>query len=234
MFATTRWSLVRAAGGLPGTQAQEALATLCEAYWFPLYAYVRRQGATAADAEDRVQAFFAFILEGKLFSAADPHRGRFRSFLLRSLQNFLHAEHRHETALKRGGGRILQSLDSTLAEERYRRVPALTDTPERLFEREWALTLLNSTLQQVRDEFAANDQGELCAALEAHLRQDQTAIPYAELATVLNMSEEAVKSAAHRLRKRYRERLRAAVADTLSDESEVDDELRLLLQAVAP
>lgn len=233
MFATTRWSLVRAAGGLPGTQAQEALATLCETYWFPLYAYVRRQGAIAADAEDRVQAFFAFVLEGKLFSAADPHRGRFRSFLLRSLQNFLHAEHRDETTQKRGGGRILRSLDSTLAEERYSLGPALTDTAERLFEREWALTLLNSTLQQVRDEYTTSGQAELYAALEAHLRQDQTAVPHAELAVALGMSEEAVKSAAHRLRKRYRERLRAAVADTLSDESEVDDELRLLLQAVA-
>lgn len=233
MFATTRWSLVRAAGGLPGTQAQQALETLCETYWFPLYAYVRRQGSSAADAEDRVQSFFAFILEGKLFTAADPHRGRFRSFLLRSLQNFLHAEHRDATTQKRGGGRVLQSLDSTLAEERYSREPALTDTPERLFEREWALTLLNSTLQHVRDEYAATGQTDLCTALEAHLRQDQAAIPYADLAISLSMTEEAVKSAAHRLRKRYRERLRAAVADTLSDEAEVDDELRLLLQAVA-
>lgn len=233
MFATTRWSLVRAAGGLPGVQAQQALETLCETYWFPLYAYVRRQGSSAADAEDRVQSFFAFILEGKLFAAADPHRGRFRSFLLRSLQNFLHAEHRDATTQKRGGGRVLQSLDSTLAEERYSRGPALTDTPERLFEREWALTLLNMTLQQVRDDYAARGQANLYAALEAHLRQDHSAIPYAELGVTLNMSEEAVKSAAHRLRKLYRERLRAAVADTLSDESEVDEELRLLLQAVA-
>lgn len=233
MFATTRWSLVRAAGGLPGSKAQDALATLCEAYWFPLYAYVRRQGSSATDAEDRVQAFFQFVLEGKLFAAADPHRGRFRSFMLRSLQNFLHAEHRDATAQKRGGGRILQSLDSNLAEERYGREPATTDTPERLFEREWALTLLNGTLQQVRDEYAESGQAELCAALEAHLRQDVTVVPYAELGTALNMTEEAVKSAAHRLRKRYRERLRAAVADTLTDESEVDDELRLLMQAVA-
>lgn len=233
MFATTRWSLVRAAGGVPGTDARDALGALCESYWFPLYAYVRRQGANPSDAEDRVQGFFAFVMEGQVFATADPLRGRFRSFLLRSLQNFLHSQHRDNTTLKRGGGRIIHSLDSAAAEERYQLEPATNDTPERIFERQWALTLLQTTLQQLRDEYAATGQGGLCTALEAHLRQDESVVPYAQLARELCMSEEGVKSAAHRLRKRYRERLRAAVADTLADESEIDDELRLLKNAVA-
>ncbi len=233
MFATTRWSLVRAAGGEPGSQAREALGTLCEGYWYPLYSYVRRQGASPADAEDRVQAFFAFVLAGRVISAADPLRGRFRSFLLRSLQNFLRDEHRQATTLKRGGGRVIASLDSATAEERYLMEPATTDTPERLFERQWALTLLQSALQQVQDEYVASGQATLWKELEAHLRQDAAAVPYFELGARLGMTEAAVKSAAHRLRKRYRERLRAAVADTLADEADVDDELRVLRQAVA-
>ena len=171
--------------------------------------------------------------ECQVFASADPLRGRFRSFLLKSLQNFLHAEHRQATTLKRGGGRVIQSLDSAIAEERYQLEPATTDTPERIFERQWALTLLQTTLQQVRDEYAESGQATLCSALEAHLRQDESLVPYAQLATELQMTEEAIKSAAHRLRKRYRERLRAAVADTLADESEIDDELRLLKNAVA-
>ncbi len=233
MFATTRWSLVRAAGGVPGSHAREALGALCESYWFPLYAYVRRQGAAPTDAEDRIQAFFAFVLEGQVFAAADPLRGRFRSFLLRSLQNFLYTEHRQANTIKRGGGRVIHSLDSAVAEERYQLEPATTDTAERIFERQWALTLLQTTLQQLRDEYAESGQAGLCTALEAHLRQDESVVPYAQLASELGMTEEGIKSAAHRLRKRYRERLRAAVADTLADESEVDDELRLLKNAVA-
>jgi RNA polymerase sigma factor (sigma-70 family) len=232
MFATTRWSLVHAAGGVRGSVAREALGTLCETYWYPLYAYARRRGCAPADAEDRVQSFFAGVLSNGVFTAADPSRGRFRSFLLKSFQNFLHAEHRRDAALKRGGDRTVQSLDSARAEERYRLEPAEVDTPERLFERNWALTLLETTLAQVRDEYAASGQGTLHAALEAHLRQDQNQAPYAEVAGTLGLTEEAVKSAAHRLRKRYRELLRSAVADTLAHAGDVDDELRWLLQAV--
>lgn len=233
MFATTRWSIVRAAGGEAGSTAREALTTLCESYWYPLYAYARRQGTSPTDAEDHIQAFFAFVLEGKLISAADPLRGRFRAFLLRSLQNFLHSQHRQATAIKRGGGRAIQSLNSESAEERYQLEPTAEETPERLFERQWALTLLQSALDQVREEYVSSGQTQLWTELEAHLRQDESKVPYAELATRLEMSEEGVKSAAHRLRKRYRERLRAAVADTLENEDDVDDELRLLRQAVA-
>ncbi len=233
MFATTRWSLVQAAGGLHSSAARQAVGTLSETYWYPLYAFLRRQGCPAGDCEDRLQAFFAFVLEGDVFATADPLRGRFRAFLLKTFQNFLHAEHRQATALKRGGGRIVRSLDSVEAEERYRLDPATSETPERLFERQWALTLLNGTLEQVRAEYVERGQEALHAALEGHLRQNQTQTPYAELGASMGMTEEAVKSAAHRLRKRYRELLRAAIADTVADPADVDDELRLLLQAVA-
>jgi DNA-directed RNA polymerase specialized sigma24 family protein len=228
MFATTRWSLVHAAGGVRSSVAREALGTLCETYWYPLYAYARRRGCTAVDAEDRIQAFFAFVLEDGVLSAADPLRGRFRSFLLKSFQNFLHAEHRRDVAVKRGGGTV-QSLDVV----RYRLEPVDAETPERLFERNWALAVLQTTLSQVRCEYADNGQATLHAALEAHLQQDREQVPYAELAASLGLTEEAIKSAAHRLRKRYRELLRSAVADTLADAGDVDDELRLLFQAVA-
>jgi len=233
MFATTRWSLIRDAGGLHSSLAREAMGALCETYWFPLYAYARRQGCPSVDAEDRIQAFFAFVLEGGVLAAADPLRGRFRAFLLKAFQHFLHAEHRRETAQKRGGDRAVLSLDTDWAEERYRLEPADKETPERLFERQWALTLLQTTLDQVRAEYVARGQETLYAALEAHLRQDQSQTPYADLAGSLGLTEEAVKSAAHRLRKRYREFLRGAVADTLADAGDIDDELRLLLQAVA-
>lgn len=232
MFHTTRWSLVQAAGGAQSSVAREAIGALSETYWYPLYAYARRQGCAASDVEDRIQGFFAFVLEGDVLTAADPLRGKFRSFLLKSFQNFLRSEHRRETSLKRGGGRIVQSLDVARAEERYSLEPADVTTPERLFERQWALTLLQATQDEVRAEYETKGQGTLFAALEAHLRQDQSLVPYVELGQQLGLSEEAIKSAAHRLRKRYRELLRSAVADTLANADDIDDELRLLLQAV--
>jgi RNA polymerase sigma factor (sigma-70 family) len=232
MFATTRWSLVQAAGGVRNHETREALAALCETYWYPLYACARRQGCSPADAEDRTQAFFAFLIEGEVLSAADPNRGRFRSFLLRTFQNHLNSQYRRETAQKRGGGKVVQSLDAHAAESRFRLDPADPQTPERIFEREWALTLLEATLKRVEQEYRDRGQEGLYGELAAHLRQDQSQVPYATLAESLGMSEEAVKSAAHRLRKRYRELLRKAVADTLADPGDVDDELRLLLQAV--
>lgn len=233
MFATTHWSLVQAAGGARDRETRAALGMLCETYWYPLYACARRKGCAPDDADDRTQAFFAFLIEGEVLSAADPARGRFRSFLLKTFENFLNSEHRRETALKRGGGRIIHSLNPVQAEERYRHEPSDSETAERAFERQWALTLLQSTLQKVEQEYQDRGQGALYAALEAHLRQDVSQVPYVQLAERLGMSEEGVKSAAHRLRKRYRELLRASVADTLADPADIDDELRLLLKAVS-
>jgi RNA polymerase sigma factor (sigma-70 family) len=233
MFATTRWSLVQAAGGERSTPAREALGTLCETYWFPLYAFARRRGLSPVEAEDRTQSFFAFVLEGNVIAKADPERGRFRSFLLKSLQNFLVAEQRRDDAQKRGGGRIIQSFDVAQAESRYAQEPASNETPERLFERQWALTVLQTTMDKLRAEYRSEGRGELCESLERHLHGDETRLPYIELAARFGLSEEAIKSAAHRLRRRYRELLRAEVAETLTDPKEVDDELRSLMEAVA-
>ena len=233
MFETTRWSLVQAAGSLRGSVAREAFGALGETYWYPLYAYARRDGCPPEAAEDRVQEYFAFLLTGTALATADPLRGRFRSFLLKSFQNFLKSEHRRETALKRGGGRVVQSLDGDRAEARYVMEPADTAAPDRLFERQWALTLLEATREEIRREYESRGQGTLFAGLEAHLRQDPTQVPYAALGVELDLTEEALKAAAHRLRKRFRELLRRAVAETLVDPAEIDDELKWLLRAVS-
>lgn len=232
MFATTRWSLVQAAGEARSTPARAALGELCETYWFPLYAFARRKGLPLVEAEDRTQAFFAFVLEGNLIARADPQRGRFRSFLLKSMQNFLSTERRRDDAQKRGGGRVIQSLDVSQAESRISHEPVSHETPERLFEREWALTVLQTTLDKLRAEYRAESRGEICELLEPHLHGDENRLPYLDLADRFGLSEEAIKSAAHRLRRRYRELLRAEVAETLTDPAEVDDELRRLMEAV--
>lgn len=233
MFATTRWSLVQAAGGARETSAREALGTLCETYWFPLYAFARHRGLSPEQAEDRTQSFFAFVLEGNVISRADRQRGRFRSFLLKSLQNFLMSEQRHDDAQKRGGGRVIQSFDVVQAESRYVHEPISHETPERLFDRQWALTILQTTLDKLRAEYRAESRSDLCESLEPHLHGDENRLPYVELAARFGLSEEAIKSAAHRMRRRYRELLRAEVAETLADPSDVDDELRSLMEAVA-
>ncbi len=205
---------------------------LCETYWFPLYAFARRRGLSPEQAEDRTQSFFAFVLEGNVLARADRQRGRFRSFLLKSLQNFLMTEQRHDDAQKRGGGRVIQSLDVVRAESRYEHEPVSLETPERLFERQWALTVLQTTLDKLRAEYRNESRGDLCESLEPHLHGDENRLPYIELATRFGFSEEAIKSAAHRLRRRYRELLRSEVAETLSDPGDVDDELRSLMEAV--
>ena len=231
-FATTRWSLVRASGG-EDSGAREALKALCRAYWYPLYAYVRRRGLQPSDAQDHTQSFFAHLLEGERIQAANPERGRFRSFLLKSLQNFLATERRRDHAEKRGGGRAVLSLDFEQGEKRYLKEPADTDTPERLFERRWALTLLETTLARLRHEYDQSGKGTLFAALEPHLHGDQDRLPLAELASPLGMSPESVKVAAHRLRRRYRDVLRQEIAETVDSPEEVDDELKRLMGAIS-
>jgi RNA polymerase sigma-70 factor (ECF subfamily) len=231
-FATTRWSLVRASGG-EDSGAHEALQVLCRTYWYPLYAYVRRRGFQPAAAQDHTQAFFTHLLEGERIQSADPDRGRFRSFLLKSLQNFLSSERRRERAEKRGGGRPLLPLDFEQGEERYLKEPADTDTPERLFERRWALTLLETTLARLHDEYGESGKGALFAALQPHLHGDSDRMPLAELAVSLGTSPEAIKVAAHRLRRRYRDLLRQEISETVDSPEEVDDELRRLMNALS-
>ncbi len=232
-FATTRWSLVRVAGAADDPAARDALAALCRTYWYPLYAYVRRRGCQPAEAQDVTQAFFTQLLEHRTLAAAAQARGRFRSFLLKCLQNFLSGERRRQAAEKRGGGRVALPLDFETGEDRYRREPADTDTPERLFERRWALTLLEQALADLRREYQASGRERLFTELELHLQGDDAALPYTDVAGRLEMTEGAVKVAAHRLRRRYRELLREQIAQTVETAEDVDDELRDLLHALS-
>jgi RNA polymerase sigma-70 factor (ECF subfamily) len=234
MFATTRWSLVAAAreGGSPPARA--ALAELCRAYWYPVYAFVRRQGNGHDTAQDLTQEFFARLLEKDALAAVDPARGRFRSFLLASCRNFLANCRDHDHALKRGGGRPTLPLDFGDADGRYGREPAHADTPERLFERRWALALLDRVLGRLSDEYAASGKAALFQRLRPYLTGDASGDPYAAAATDLGTNEGAVKVAVHRLRQRYRDTLRDEIAQTLADPAEVDDEIRALFAALGP
>lgn len=227
LFATTRWSVVLRAGRSDTTRAQTALAELCGAYWYPLYAYARRRGCGPEDAEDATQGFFAKLL--KLHSLADVARekGRFRAFLLASMKHYLADQHDHASAQKRDKARTI-SLDAQAAEERYRFEPVDTVTPEQLFERRWALTLLETVMQRLRAEYEDSGHAALFAALRFAITGDKNAVPYAKLAVELGMTGEAVRVAVHRLRRRYREVLRGEIAHTVADESEIADELNSL------
>ena len=230
-FATTHWSLVLAAGHGSRPDAGAALATLCEAYWYPLYYYVRRCGYRAEEAQDLTQEFFAKLLEKGSLKVADPDRGRFRSFLLASLTHFLANEWRRASARKRGGGKPAISLDAESAETRYRREPAHDLTPEKAYERRWALLLLEKALSKLRDEYAASGKSKVFARLSGFLAGREHVL-YEKAARELDMTEGAVKVAVHRLRRRCRAILRAEVAQTVADPADVDEELRHLMAAV--
>ena len=231
-FPTTRWSVVLAAGRAESQDSAEALDRLCQTYWYPLYAFVRRRGHNAEDARDLTQGFFTRLLDKHDLERVDQARGRFRSFLLASFTNYLRNQYDHKHAQKRGGGRTILSLDLGDAENRYGREPADTDTPERLFERRWALTLLNHVLDQLQAECARKGRAALFDKLKAHLHGGTDNPPLREVAADLGMTEEAVRVAVHRLRRRCRDLLRDAVAQTLQDPAEVDDEIRHLFAAL--
>jgi DNA-directed RNA polymerase specialized sigma24 family protein len=231
-FATTRWSLVSAAGQRGSPQSSAALATLCENYWYPLYAYVRRWGYQADEAQDFTQAFLARLLEKNDLAAADPGRGRFRSFLLTSLKHFLANEWDRARAEKRGGGRSVLSIDFGTAEERYRAEPSHDVTPEKIFERRWALVLLENVLARLHDESAQTGKADSFDRLKGFLTGEQTAVTYGQLAAELNTSEGALKVAVHRLRRRYHELLRAEIEETVADPQEIDQEIRDLFSAL--
>jgi RNA polymerase sigma factor (sigma-70 family) len=227
-FVTTHWSLVIAAGQRESPESVDALVRLCTTYWYPLYAFVRRQGYRSEDAQDLTQAFFAKLLEKNYVGAADRQRGKFRSFLLASLKHFLSNERDYARARKRGGGQPVMSLDFESAETRYRHEPADTMTPERLFERRWALTLLDRVLSRLQDEYAAAGNLPLFERLKQFLTAEKGATPYREVAQQAAMTEGAVKVAVHRLRKRYRDLLEDEIAHTVSHAEDVQDELRQL------
>ena len=228
-FETTQWSIVVAAGGQPTTDSRTALDTLCRRYWYPLYAYLRRQGRAHEEAEDLTQAFFAALLEKGALKSVDRRRGRFRSFLLASLNHFVANQWRQARAKKRGGGQLPVSLDLAdlhTAEHRYARERIHALTPEALFERRWAFTVLEQAFDALRQEYADAGKATVFEQLKECLGGNSDALPYAELATKLAMTEAAVKVAVHRLRRRCRARLRTEIARTVADLSDIDEELR--------
>jgi RNA polymerase sigma-70 factor (ECF subfamily) len=229
-FPTTRWTLVVAAGDPHRTDARSALVSLCEGYWYPLYAYLRRRGYPAEEAQDLTQEFFTRVLEGRYLDRADPEKGRFRSFLLTSLKFFVADEQDRQRAQKRGGGLVVP-LEFPSGEARYQREPAHDETPERIFERRWALAVLDRVVEKLRHEFEKHGRPEHFERLKVFLL-GQSEAPYAALAREMNTSEGALKVAIHRLRKRYRELFRQEIADTVTDPAEVEPELRFLAAAL--
>lgn len=225
-FPTTRWTLVIAAGDRERKEARSALVSLCENYWYPLYAYLRRRGYPADQAQDLTQDFFIRMLEGRYLDRVDPEKGRFRSFLLTSLKFFVADEQDRQRAHKRGGGAVV-SLEFPSGEERYQREPAHGETPERIFERRWALAVLDRVVERLRAEFVQHGRPEHFDRLKIFLLGRAEA-PYATLALEMKTSEGALKVAIHRLRKRYRELFRQEIADTVADPAEVESELRFL------
>lgn len=233
IFATTRWSLVLAARERATPSSQAALSELCQAYWYPLYAYVRRRGRPQEEAEDLTQGFFAAVLAKNTFGEADRQRGKFRAFIITAFKRFLAKEHARATAQKRGGGRPTLSFDMASGEDQYRREPEHDWTAERIFERRWALTLLDRVLDRLEAEHRERGREAIFEALQGVLSGEGLAESRAETARRLGMSLTAVKVAIHRLRRRYRDLLRDEVAQTLAEPEEVDEEIRALLAALA-
>lgn len=231
-FTTTHWSVVLAAGQRASPDSRRALATLCERYWFPLYAYVRRSGFSSHDAEEMTQEFLAQLIEKDHLRDVDRQRGKFRSFLLAALKHFLSKQRERARATKRGGGRSAISLDFRDAESRYKLEPVDDLTPERLCERRWALTLLDQVVQRLQQEFSDAGKPAVFERLKGTLTDGRDSPSYRQIAEDLAMTEGAVKVAVHRLRRRYRDLLKEEIAQTVKDSAEVDEELKDLFTAV--
>jgi RNA polymerase sigma-70 factor (ECF subfamily) len=231
-FATTEWSVVLAAGDAGRHDARIALARLCETYWYPLYAYVRRRVRTVHDAQDLTQAFFCHLLEKQSLARADRRRGRFRTFLITALTNFLSNEWDRKTRQKRGGGRPALSLDFDSGEARYRIEPSHELTAERLYERRWVLTVLDHVLERLRVELAEAGKHMHFELLKGALVGESTGADYERAAQALGISPAAAKQAAYRLRKRYRRLFREEIARTVANERDVDDEMERLLTSL--
>ena len=230
---TTRWTVVLHAGRKSSPQSDRALGELCQTYWYPLYAYVRRQGHSKEDAEDLAQAFFAKFLEKNYLEGLSAERGKFRAFLLASLKHFLANEWDKTQRQKRGGGVTMLSLDWQNADEHFHLDPPDPASPDKTFDREWALALLERVITRLRAECEADDKAKLFEQAKGYLMVGESAIPYAQAAQALGVDEGAVRVAVHRLRKRYRELLRDEIAQTLDDPAQVAEELRSLQAALA-
>jgi RNA polymerase sigma factor (sigma-70 family) len=231
-FLTTHWSLVLAAAQDSPT-GEAALEQLCQNYWPPVYAFVRRRGSSPADAEDLTQAFFAHLLAKDALAKVERQKGKFRSFLLAALTHFLTNEWAKTQTRKRGGDRQITSLDDDTGEALYRQEPADTLSPERLFDRRWALTLIARALDGLRQEYAAAGKAALFARIEPGLTDEVAPAAYAQWGAELDMNEGAVRVALHRLRRRFGDALRAEVAQAVSRPEEIEEEIRHLLAAVA-
>lgn len=230
-FVSTRWSVViRAGRDSDPNQKIAATQFLCESYWQPLYCYIRRRGYSAEDAQDLTQEFFARLLEKDRLAAARQERGKFRSFLLTSLKHFLADERDKLHAKKRGGGLPILSLEFSDGERTYLTEPVDHVTPEQIFERRWALTLLENVIQQLKAEYEASGRAKLYSALHHCLLGERTALPYADLADGFGVAENTLKSLVHRLKRRYRTLLRQEIASTVLTPEEVDEELNYLFQ----
>src|SRR5437867_6197716 len=232
-FWTTHWSQVLLARKPDSTQAHEALAKLCQRYWYPLYVFVRRQGQSPEDAQDLVQGFFARLLEKHFLKDADPEKGRFRSFLLIALRRFMANEWDRANRLKRGGGHEVISLDEQDTEARYQTEPADEMSPERAYEHQWAMTILEQVLDRLEGEFLTAGKSRLFGELKVYLSGESVRSSYSEIGSRLGMTVAAVKIAVHRLRQRYRELLRMEIANTVATPEAIEDEIRDLFAALS-
>ena len=233
-FVTTHWSVVLSAREEDSPRNREALETLCRTYWFPLYAFVRRQGRDPHDAQDLTQEFFARLLQKEYLKSAAQEKGRFRTFLLVALKRFLANEWDRQRAQKRGGGTIVVSIDPEAAESRFATELAHSVQPDLLFDRQWALTLLDRAMTRLREEYLSTGRAKLFELLRGCLARDESALPYAEIAGRLSLTEAAVKMAVQRLRSRYRETLRAEIASTVASPEDIEEEIRHLFSTFGP
>jgi RNA polymerase sigma-70 factor (ECF subfamily) len=233
IFATTHWTVVLAAGQTRSPHAGRALEELCQTYWFPLYAYIRRHGRGKEDAEDLTQAFFARLLEKQTLAGLDSSKGKFRAFLLASLKHFLANERDKARAQKRGGGEGQLSLDWQTADSQFQVADTQEPSPDKAFDREWAVALLGRVIERLQAECAAGGKAKLFDQLKPFLTAGQWESAQRDAARALDMEEGAVRVAVHRLRKRYRQLLRDEIAHTLADPAMVDEEMRALFGAFA-
>ena len=232
LFVTTRWSVVMAARDKASPDSKDALETLCKGYWYPLYAYVRRLGNSSQDAEDLTQEFFARLLQKDWLGSVERDRGRFRTFLVVAMKRFLANEWDRSRAAKRGGGQLLMPLDTECAEQRYLAEPSSSLPADHLYDRRWALTLLEEALGRLRREYEADGRTEEFSGLKQFLTAERGTIPYGKIALESGKSEGAARVAVHRLRKRFREVFRATIADTVSSAEEVDAEMRYVVEVL--
>ena len=231
-FVTTHWSVVLSAGRSDTPRAQDALGRLCQVYWYPLYAYVRRRGYPPEDAQDLTQEFFARLLARNWVGSADPQKGRFRTYLLTTMAHFLADEWDRCKAQKRGGGQRVLPLEVESAETRFQMEPPDPLTPEKIYERRWAQALLETVFEQLRQAYEAEGKAALFDELKGGLAQRRAALPYADIAARLQLSEGALRVAVHRLRERFRKLLRAEIAHTVAEPGEVEEEVRYLFRVL--